>query len=145
MGDASRRIDLAGSGMMFLSAALFGYFGFFTGWIHQSAATGQTLVFVVIFEWTLKCASIGFLTSAVLTFVQPVAGNAVYAVTGLLTGASLLVVAVLDLVDTQHAVMSPFLILIIGAWELFSGVGAVRSLARRPRDRSNPYAYPGGS
>ena len=54
--DRTAAAGLAGPGVMFLSAAIFGYFGFGVTWL-TTGVNGQYLLFVALFEWTLK---IGF-------------------------------------------------------------------------------------
>ena len=58
----------AGPGIMLLSAALFGYFGFAYSW-DPTGVDGQFLPFVVIVEWSLKGGAIGFVIAAVLSFL----------------------------------------------------------------------------
>ena len=52
----------SGPGVMLISAALFGYFGFYTSW-NTTGITGQFLPFVAIIEWSLKGGAIGFAIS----------------------------------------------------------------------------------
>ena len=48
MSRASYRSPLAGPGIMLLSAAIFGYFGFATSWNYHSGLTGEFLLFVAL-------------------------------------------------------------------------------------------------
>ena len=51
---------LAGPGIMLISAALFGFFGFFSGitWNALSMTTGKPILFVVMLGWTLRLSAI---------------------------------------------------------------------------------------
>lgn len=121
---------LSGPAVMIISAVLFGYFGFGTTWLTTSAITGQVLFFVVLWEWTLKGSAIAFALCAAVTFVRPFAGNALYAVLGLISAAAMVLVLVLDLVDTQHTVGSPWLIGIFAAWNAYGSWGSITDLRR---------------
>ena len=73
---------LAGPGVMFISAAIFGFFGFSSTWMHTGQG-GQFLVFVVIFEWTLKGSAIAYGLAGLLTIARPFVGNAIFAAVGI--------------------------------------------------------------
>ena len=118
---------LAGPGIMLLSAGLFGYFGFTSQWI-STGANGQYLFFVDLLEWTLKGSAVLFLLSALLTFVQPLAGNIAYGVTGLLGAVLLVAVAVLDFLDPNHMVMSLLLLLLFAAWNGYGSWTSLRAI-----------------
>lgn len=126
--------DLAGPGIMLLSAALFGYFGFATTWLTTGNA-GQYLIYVSILEWALKASAIGFVLAAVITGVRPVAGNVVYAVISLLGALAFLVVLVMDVMDKQHMVLQPVLLAIFAGW---NGYGALTSLKQLMASRPPP-------
>jgi hypothetical protein len=133
MSESPQRSMLAGPAIMLLSAAIFGYFGFATSFIHHSAITGKLLLYVPILEWTLKVSAIAFLVSGILTFVTPVGGNLLYSVVGILSAVGFLVVAVMDVADTQHQVMSPLLLIVFAAWNGYGswiGLSAVLSAQR---------------
>ena len=136
---------LAGPFIMFISAAVFGYFGFASTFAYHSATTGQLLVYVPILEWTLKGSAIAFLLSAVLTFGSPLWGNMIYGAAGFISAVLFLVVAGLDLADTQHTVMSPILLVIFAAWNGYgswSGLRAVMSVRRAARGNETPVRPP---
>jgi len=116
--------DLAGPGIMLLSSALFGYFGFASTWI-TTGSNGQYLLFVAILEWTLRISAIGFLVAAIITGVRPMTGNVLYSVISLLGAVAFLVVLVMDVMDKQHMVLHPVLLAIFAAW---NGYGALTSL-----------------
>ena len=116
--------DFAGPGIMLLSAALFGYFGFATTWLTTGNA-GQFLIYVAILEWALKASAIGFVLAAALTAVKPFSGNVWYAVVSLLGALAFLVVLVMDVMDKQHMVLHPVLLAIFAGW---NGYGALTSL-----------------
>lgn len=127
----TKRSAFAGPGIMLLSAAIFGYFGFSTGF-NPRGTSGQLLVYVPILEWTLKGSAVLFLLSAGLAWVAPRPGHLLYAVVGLVGAVLLLLVAALDFLDPVHTVFSPVLLVIFALWNGFgslSGLGEV--LGRR--------------
>jgi hypothetical protein len=133
---------LAGPFIMFISAALFGYFVFFMG-LTSTTAAGQVVFFFALLVWTLKVGAIGFLLSALLTFGSPLAGNLLYSVVGLLTAAALIVVGVMDIADTQNAAaLPPALAFLFAAWNGYGswyGLKAVFSIMRAPRAGSRRF------
>lgn len=139
MTQNSTSAGLTGPGVMLFSAAIFGYFGFATTWLTTSSSTGQFLAFVAIFEWTLKAGAIAFLASALLTFVSPLAGNALYALASALCAIAMAVVLVLDFNDKQHTVMHEVVLLIFVVWNLWGAWSSVREvMAAASQRRSAP-------
>lgn len=139
-GQTTSPSGLAGPGIMLISAAIFGYFGFGMTWL-TTGVNGQFLPFVAIFEWTLKIGAIAFLASGVITFIQPLAGNALYAVASMLSAIAMAIVLVLDYMDKQHMVMPEIVLLILVLWNLFGSwssmrevLAVMRSRPRVPRD-----------
>jgi hypothetical protein len=130
---SQKTADLAGPGVMLLSAAIFAYFGFSTTWLHHSVSTGQFLLFVAILDYTLKATAIAFgVAAAVSITVSPVAGNLIYGVSGLISAILFVVVAILDWLDPQHTAMSPVLLLIFAAWNGYSStIGLMSVLSSR--------------
>ena len=130
---------LAGPFIMFVSAAIFGYFGFFIG-LTATTAAGNVVFFFGLLLWTLRITAIGFLLSGLLTITAPLGGNLLYSVIGLLSAAALVLVGILDLADTQHAAaLPPVLAFLFAAWNgygAWSGLRSVRALtqARGPRE-----------
>jgi hypothetical protein len=130
--DRTAAAGLAGPGVMLLSAAIFGYFGFGVTWL-TTGVNGQYLLFVALFERTLKIGSIAFLISAVLTFVRPLAGNVLYAISSALSAIAMSIVLVLDFLDKQHMVMPEIVLLIIVLWNIYGAWSSMREvLAARP-------------
>ena len=113
---------------MLLSAAIFGYFGFWTTWLH-TGVDGQTLAFVVILEWTLKACAVGFAACGILAFAMPRPAEFLFAGLGLLSAAAFIVVGILDLLDTDHTA-GMFLLFIFAAWNGFGSISSLRSLLR---------------
>lgn len=126
---------LAGPGVMLISAAIFGYFGFGITWLTTSSITGQYLPFVAIFEWTLKIGAIAFLASGVITFAQPLAGNVLYAVASMLSAIAMAIVLALDFMDKQHQVMPEIVLLILVLWNLFGSWSSMREVLAVMRAR----------
>ena len=119
----------AGPGVMLISAALFGYFGFAYSW-DPTGVDGQFLPFVVIIEWSLKGGAIGFVISAVLCFLAARPAEILYAAVGIITAIGFLIGGTLDLLDDQHMVMSPFLLFFFAAWNGYSSIMSLKSLLR---------------
>ena len=140
MTQRSHSNALAGPGIMLLSAAIFGYFGFAMTWSYHSSRTGEFLLFVALLDWTLKCSSIAFLVSALLTFVKPIAGNLIYGLVGFVGAALFLLIAGLDFADKQHTAMHPLLLLIFAAWNGYGSFSGLREIlnARRMALRIEP-------
>jgi hypothetical protein len=119
---------LAGPFIMFISAAIFGYFGFFIG-LTSTTSTGNVVFLFGLLMWTLRIAAIGFLLSGLLTFIAPVGGNLLYAVTGLLTAAGFVLVGILDIADDQHAAaLPPALAFLFAAWNGYGAWSGLRSV-----------------
>jgi hypothetical protein len=133
---------LAGPFVMFISAAIFGYFGFFFG-LTSTTTAGNVVFFFGLLLWTLRIAAIGFLLSGLLTFAAPLAGNLLYSVTGLLSAAGLVLVGIMDLADAQRAAaISPVLAFLFAAWNGYGAWSGLRSVAvllqaRSPRAGSS--------
>ena len=63
------------------------------------------------------------LLAGIVAFIRPMVGEWIYGVSGLLAAAGLALAAVLDLMDKDHMVQSPFLTF------LFAGILAIASSA----------------
>ena len=90
-------IPLAGPGIMLLSAALFGYFGFMMAYPELDVQTGQLIPLVVTLKWTVRAAAIGFLIAAIGAMAMPRLGNIIYALVGVLSAIMFIVVLIWDL------------------------------------------------
>ena len=126
---------------MLLSAAIFAFFGVATSW-NYTGVNGQFLLFVALLDWSLKIAAIGFAVSAVLTFLSAFAGNLLYSTVGILSAVMFVIVAVLDLMDSQHTAMHPVLLLVFAAWNGYGSWSGVRETlgwrtVRENRQRSS--------
>ena len=121
----------AGPVMMFLSAIIFGYFGFWFTWDH-TGVDGQTLAFVIIEEWTLKACAVGFAASGLLALAMPRPAEFLYAGLGLLSAVAFVIAGILELLDDQHAAIGPFMLFIFAAWNGFGSIAAFRALLFRP-------------
>lgn len=128
--------SLGGPGMMLLSAAIFGYFGFGMSWTHYSIFNGSFVLFFALLDYTLKGSAIAFLAAGLLTFVKPLPGNLLYGLAGVIGAALLLVVAAMDFMDKQHTAISPLLLLIFVAWNGFSSFAGLREAMGVMRARS---------
>ncbi len=133
MNQVKNHPALAGPGIMLISAALFGYFGFFRGLLHTNSLN-QFVLFFALLVWTLKGTACGFVLGGLLTFVRPVPGNLIYGITGLLSAILFVLIAVMDIMDQQNAAAAPpVLLLIFAAWNGYGswfGIRAVLELLR---------------
>lgn len=121
--------------VMVLSALIFGFFGFFYVNWNTPGVDGNPVLFRVLLGWTLKGAAVLFLASAALTLFKPPAGNLLYAVTGVVSAALFVVVAVMDVADSQHTFM-PYgwvVLLLFAAWNGYGSWSALRAVLAPPR------------
>jgi hypothetical protein len=120
----ARPAPFAGPAMMIISAVVFGFFGYFAGinW-NTPGLDGDPLLFRQLLGWTLRIATWTFLACGLITFVQPLIGNALYAVAGLISAVLFVVVAIMDIQDQRHGVMAYGPIILI-AFALFNGYGS---------------------
>lgn len=111
---------------MFVSAALFLWFGFMRGLTGVSVSTGQSVPLFVFLLWTLRLTGIGFALAIVLRFTGVAASSLVYAAVGLVGAVALAAYGIWDLLDsTLMGALSPFLAFIFAAW---NGFGSFRTL-----------------
>ena len=121
----AQNAGFAGPGMMLFSAALFGYFGF--------TLSGPALPSWAILQWTLRGSAIVFAATAALSFVRPWAANLLYSVAGLIGAALLLLVLVIDLLDTTNPpLVSPYLLVLFAAFNGYGSWTGLRALLGRP-------------
>ncbi len=121
-------VGFSGPGVMLISAALFGYFGFSSSWIHTSS-DGQFLPFVAIIEWSLKGGAIGFAIAGLLCFFAPLPAEFLYAAVGIITAIGFVIGGILDLADDRHGVLiSPFLLFLFAGWNGFSSFNSLKRL-----------------
>jgi len=124
----------AGPAIMFVSALIFGYFGFSTSFIH-TGSNGQLLFYVPLLEWTLKVSAVAFVACGLITLRDARLGNFLYAAIGLLGSLALVTVAVMDFLDTQHTVMSPVILLLFAAFNGYCswhGLRVALAVAHQP-------------
>lgn len=134
---------LAGPGIMFISAALFGYFGFFMGLSHTNSLN-QFVLFFALLDWTLKGTASGFILGGLLTLVLPVIGNLIYGLTGLLSAVFFILIAVLDIMDKQNAgAAPPVLLLIFAAWNGYGSWFGIRAVITLLRPLPDMHGGPG--
>jgi len=132
----------AGSFVMLFSAAIFGFFGFSRDW-SAPFPDGKVIPFMVLLGWTLKVSAAMFLTSGVLSFVKPIAGHLLYALTGVAAAGLFLVVVVMDVTDTTHMVMrwGWVVLLFFAVW---NGYGSWLSLRSILGSRQRAVLFGGG-
>lgn len=124
--------------IMLLSAAIFGYFGFFIGLTNQGPS-GEVVFMFTLLLWTLRVGAIAFAASALIAFVQPTAGELMYCLSSLATALGLAAVGVLDIMDQQYAAaIPPILAFIFAAWNGFSAWAGLQAILGRPAPRPVP-------
>ena len=128
MSRASYRSPLAGPGIMLLSAAIFGYFGFMLAFPELDRETGSLIPLVITLKWTLRAAAIGFLLAAVITMANTSAGNLLYALVGIVSAAMFVGIAVWDLGSAWHSGVHPFLLFVFAAWNGYSSFAGLRAV-----------------
>jgi len=119
----------AGPVAMLLSAAILGFVGFSRDW-SAPFPDGQVILFMVVLGWTLRITACVFVLSAILAFPKPTAGNLLYSLAGVTSAGLFVVVAVMDVTDTDHMIM-PYgvvVLLLFAAWHGFGSWSALRSI-----------------
>ncbi len=116
--------------LILVSAAIFGFFGFFYADWNKPFPDGQVVLFMVLLGWTLKISAVVFLVAGLLAFVSPIAGNLLYALTGVASAGLFVVVAVMDLTDDAHMIMpyAPAVLILFASWNGFASWSALRSI-----------------
>lgn len=123
--------EMANPVIMLLSAAIFGYFGFFRG-MTATTASGEFVLFFAILLWTLRIGAIMFLVSGVVAFAAPVLGNVIYALGSVICAIGFLAVGVMDVLDDQRAsAIPPILAFIFAAWNGYGAWSGLRELMAR--------------
>ena len=140
---ANRDAMLSGPFIMLLSAAIFGYFGYFIG-LTPTATTGEYVFFFALLLWTLRIGAVAFAVAGVLTLIARVIGNAIYAVAGLLSAIALVVVGVMDLMNDQYAAaISPILAFLFAAWNGYGAWQGLRDVLAASGSRRDERAFGG--
>lgn len=119
---------MSGPGAMFLSATIFGYFGFMMIFYEVDAETGNLIPLVVTLKWTLRVSAIAFLICAIVSVAVPFAGSLLYAVVGLCAAFLFAIVGVWDLNSAYDTGIHPFLLFVFAAWNGFSSYSSLREL-----------------
>ena len=116
--------------LILLSAAMFGFLGFFYVDWNKPFPDGQVVLFMVLLGWTLKISALVFLAAGILAFLSPIAGHLLYALAGVGSAGLFVVVAVMDLTDPAHMIMpyAPAMLLLFAAWNGFGSWSALRSI-----------------
>jgi hypothetical protein len=108
---------------MFISAILFGYFGFFGNWTHQMTSANATppnalIPMVVLLKWTLRVGACCFALSGGLALVGSLLGPLVNCLVGLVTAGIFVIVAVWEWTNPQgyFSGVPPILLMIFALW-----------------------------
>lgn len=121
---------MAGPGIMLLSAAIFGYFGWVIGKNgYAPDQNGQIVPSWVLLAATIHASAVVFALSALLTFFHPAAGNLLYGISGVLSALLFVVVVILDHLDKTHVLaVSPILLILFAAWNGYGSWTGLRAL-----------------
>jgi hypothetical protein len=132
MPDDSYRRAAAAEGplVMLLSAAIFGFFGFFYVNWNSPGVTGDPVFFRVLLGLTLKTTAILFAACAAITVVKPFVGNLLYFLGGSVSAVLFLAVAAMDIVDDKHGFMpyGEFVLIIFAAWNGYGSWSSLRKI-----------------
>lgn len=139
-----KRTLFASPVVMLLSAAIFGFFGFYA--LKPFNVRGEPILFMVLLTWTLRISAVLFLLSAVLVLAKHVVGNLLYSLTGVVGAGLLVVVAIMDFTDTDNQTVHPLLLLLFAAWNGYGSWSALRSIlgSREPTGASSGGPEPAG-
>ena len=142
-----RRDD--GSGTMFFSAVIFGFFSFMivpivlTSTV-QGPGYGKPIAFFELFRWTLPASGVLFLISAIVTrFVAIRVGHWIYAISGLLSAILMGVAAYMDWRDPNHAIPIMFGATLVAVFAVWNGYGSVQSVRLLLASARRHPAHPG--
>ena len=117
--------SLSGIGTMLVSAALFGFFGFF---VIQPVSGAE--FFVLLFAWTVRLTAVCYVVTAGLTAVRPLVGHLLYSLIGLISAVLLIVVSLMDFANTQVQIFSysEIIVLLFAAWNGFGSWQGLQAL-----------------
>ncbi|MFG0330459.1 MAG: hypothetical protein ACF8PN_11235 [Phycisphaerales bacterium] len=104
---------------MFISAAIFGFFGFFY------FTSSQTLLLFQIVLWTLRGGAAGFALAGVLTLVAPAIGRVLFFLVSAVTVALFAVTGIWHFVDPAVSNLNGVLLLLFAVW---NGASLARSI-----------------
>ena len=130
---------LAGPGVMLLSAAIFGYFGFMTVF-PELDADGDPIPLVVTLKWTLRMSAIAFLATGLLVLAKPLPANLLFGGLGLVSAVMLAIIGVWDLASPFASGIPPVLLFIFAVWNGLSSLSGLQAALRMraPRDTFEP-------
>jgi hypothetical protein len=113
-----------------LSAAIFGYFGFFTG-LRSDDASGAVVPLYLATVWVLRISAILFLASAVIGIVGKHRAGLLAGIAGVVATLGLTVVTAWSMIDPDHDIAVNHLIMILCIlWNGYSAFTAIRSALR---------------
>lgn len=124
------RVDAFGP---LLSAVLFGYFGFLSADVRQTADdAGNTVLLWVGTLWIVRISTVLFAASAALALGGDRRTDLVYGASSLLATAGLAAILVWDQLDTEYqTVFHPLILLICIAWNGYGSIQTLRDALRR--------------
>ncbi|MCX5651163.1 MAG: hypothetical protein NTU45_07210 [Planctomycetota bacterium] len=113
-----------------LSAAIFGYFGFFTG-LRSDDDSGAVVPLYLATVWVLRISAILFLASAVIGMVGKPRTGLLAGIAGAVATIGLTVVTAWSIIDPERDIAVNHLIMILCIlWNAYSAFTAIRSALR---------------
>lgn len=137
---------------MFISALLFGYFGFFGDWSHQmttaTATPPNTLIpMVVLLKWTLRVGASCFLLAGGLAAAGQLFGVTINCLAGLVASMIFVVVAIWEWTNPQgyFSGVPAILLVVFAIWNGYSswmGLNELRGMSAGRDGSSNAGGNP---
>lgn len=113
-----------------LSAAIFGYFGFFTG-LQTDDGSGTTVPLYLATVWVLRLSALLFLAAAVIAILGKQRAGLYAGIAGALATLGLVVVTAWSMLDPERDIAVNHLIMIICIlWNAYSSFVGIRSALR---------------
>lgn len=113
-----------------LSAAIFGYYGFFAG-LATIGRDGEPVALWIAFVWALRGAAVLFALSAAVALAKARVGLLVYGASGVVATGGLLAVFVWDLASPDGVAIHPAILLILIVWNGYGSLTSFLSGLRR--------------
>ena len=120
---------------MFISAAIFGFFGFLYLNTLPASNDGLPIPCHNLFVWVLRGSAAAFALSAIVTMAHARAGQWMYAVLGLLSAVGMLAALWWDIRDPDHSILVMYPMVVVPIFAIWNGWGsivAIRALLARP-------------
>jgi len=120
---------------MIISTALFAWIGFGMGLTTRNN-DGELVPIWVLLLWIGRLGALGMAIAIAVRLAAHFIGEVMYAGVGLLSAIALVVLAIMDLLDTRHtAAIGWFLALFFAIWNGFGSATALRAALGLYRER----------